>query len=164
MASTMRFDKWETPLGTLAAQVDSSGRISQPGKPIISGQIGSTGTFAGPQKIPFDDFWVQRGITYDAPTRRFTVPISGIYRITMNPFTNPAGASVRVMIGVNQDAPTAVSHRGMCYKQAVDHNTLSLNSVVSLNAGDFIVYYVDTGQIYNGSGDRFNQFSIEMIA
>jgi hypothetical protein len=41
MASVMRFDKWENNLGTSAIEVDSLGRISQPQKPIMSGQMGS---------------------------------------------------------------------------------------------------------------------------
>ena len=160
----MRFDNWENSLGTVAAEIDSAGRISQPVKPIISGQMGTFVTMASAQKVPFDDFWVQRGITYDSGTRRFTVPVAGIYRITMNPFSNPSGGALRVMVGVNNDAPTTANHRGHCYKQNSEHDTLSINSIVSLNAGDYIVYYLFAGQLYNSSSDRFNQFSIEMIA
>lgn len=130
---------------------------------IMSGQVGTTGSFSGPQKIPFDDIWVQRGITYDTGSRRFYVPISGVYRITMNPFTNPAGGALRAMIGINNDAPNSANHRGHCYKQNSEHDTLSLNSIVYLNSNDYIVFYLASGQIYNATGDRFNQFTIERI-
>lgn len=160
----MRFDRWQNTLGVDALSVSSAGYINEPTRPIISGQMGTIGTISAAQKVPFDEFWVQRGITYNSGTRRFTVPTTGIYRITMNPFTNPAGGAFRVMIGINDDAPNSANHRGMCYKQNSEHDTLSLTSTVSLNTGDYIVYYLAAGQMYNNTGDRFNQFSIEMIA
>jgi hypothetical protein len=161
--SQLRVSGIATTAGTQNITLSSNG-LGLDNKPIISGQVGTSGSFGAAQKVPFDDFWVQRGITYDPSTRRFTVPIAGVYRITMNPFSNPAGGALRVMIGINNDAPGSGDHRGMCYKQNSEHDTLSLNSVVSLNAGDYIVYYLSAGQIYNASGDRFNQFSIERIA
>lgn len=163
MTSTMRFDKLQNTLGADVATMTTSGYMNQPNKPIMSGQIGTTGTFSAAQKIPFDDFWVQRGITYSSSTRRFTVPVAGIYRITMNPFTNPT-AGTRVMIGINNDAPTTDNHRGHCYAGDAAHQTMSLNSVVSLNANDYIVFYLYAGTLYNASSDRFSQFTIEMIA
>jgi hypothetical protein len=145
--------------------VDSSGRVNTPTQPMISGQMGTLATFSGPALVPFDDFWISsRGISYNSSTRRFTVPAAGIYRITMNPFTNPSGAQVRIYIGVNTDAPAGSTHRGHAYKQPIDHNTLSLNSLVQLNANDYVVFYLASGVLYNASNDRFNQFSIEMVA
>lgn len=163
MTSTMRFDSWENSQGTVAAQIDSTGRISQPVKPIISGRMGSIATISGAQKIPFDQFWVQRGITYDSGTRRFTIPKTGIYRIDMSVFTYPT-AGTRTMIGINQDAPDTSSNYGHAYGGDAQHQTMSMHSVVSLTAGDYLVFYLSAGSLYNGSGDRFNQFSIEMIA
>jgi microcystin-dependent protein len=134
-------------------------------RPIISGQVGSSGPFAGAQKVPFDDFFVSgRGITYNSANRRFTVPTAGVYRIIMNPFTSNTGGAFRIFIGINNDAPNTLNHRGHAYRQAQDHQTLSLNSVISLSANDFVVFYVAEGVMYNNPGDRFNQFSIEMIS
>jgi hypothetical protein len=164
MTSTMRFDKWENSLGTDALVASSSGYINQPNKPIISGQIGSSGSFTGPQLVPFDDFWVQRGITYNSSTRRFTVPVSGIYRIVMNPFFINTQVNSRMLIGVNNDSPNLTTHRGHAYRESGTYDTASLNSVVSLNANDYVCFYLYAGGIYNASVDRFNQFSIEMIA
>jgi hypothetical protein len=145
--------------------IDSAGRVTMPYQPMISGQMGTFTTFSGPAKVPFDDFWISsRGISYNSSTRRFTVPAAGTYRITMNPFTNPSGAAVRIYIGVNSDAPGGSTHRGHAYKQPIDHNTLSLNSLVQLNANDYVVFYLASGVLYNASNDRFNQFSIEMVA
>jgi hypothetical protein len=165
MASTLRFDTWENTLGVVSASVNSSGYIRYPVKPIISGQIGTaTTTFSGPAKVPFDEFWVnQGGIVYNSSTRRFTVPAAGIYRIVMNPFTNPT-AGTRVLIGINNDAPGLAAHYGHSYSGDANHQMHSLNSVVSLNANDYIVFYLQAGSLYNASSDRFNQFSIEMIA
>jgi hypothetical protein len=161
--SQLRVNGIATTAGTQNITLSSNG-LGLDNKPIISGQIGSFSTLTSSQKIPFDDFWVQRGITYDSGNRRFIVPVAGVYRISMNPFTHNTGGPYRIAIGVNNDAPTSVNHRGLCYKNNSEHDTLSLNSVVSLSAGDFIVFYIISGQIYNATNDRFNQFTIERIA
>jgi hypothetical protein len=145
--------------------VDSLGRVNTPAQPMISGQMGTLANVTGPALVPFDDFWISsRGISYNSSTRRFTVSAAGVYRITMNPFTNPTGTAVRIYIGVNTDTPGGSTHRGHAYKQAIDHNTLSLNSLVQLNANDYVVFQLASGVLYNATNDRFNQFSIEMVA
>jgi hypothetical protein len=161
----MRYDNWQNTLGQPMLTSTTSGYINEPTKPIISGQIGSSGTFSGSQKIPFDDFWVQRGITYDSSTRRFTVPVAGIYRITMNPFKLQSAAGTRVIVGINTDSPSAATNRGMCYgDNTAVYQTMNINSVVSLSANDWITFLLSEGSLYNATNDRFNQFSIEMIA
>jgi hypothetical protein len=152
--------------GTSRLSIDSNGYIRMPNKTIISGQIGSSSSLLTTQKIPFDDFFVtQGGISYNSTTRRFTVSAAGIYRIAMNPFFQTGYSNCRVTIGINNDAPdNALGHRGMAYRDSATYDTVSLNSVVSLSANDYIVFYLNTGAIYNATSDRFNQFSIEMIA
>ncbi len=164
MASTLRFDTWQNAVGTVSASVNNNGYINYPAKPIISGQMGTVTTFAAAQKIAFDEFWVQRGITYNSSTRRFTVPQDGIYRITLAAFADPGYSSYRILIGINNDTPGTSNHKGMIYSNINAHQSLSLNSVVQLAAQDYIVFYLSEGELYNQPGDRFNQFSIEMIA
>jgi hypothetical protein len=150
--------------GTDLLSVSNNGVVKKPVQPIIAGQVGSFGSLTITQIIPFDDFWVnQGGITYNSSTRRFTVPTSGVYRITMNPFFQIGYANSRIFIGINNDAPNATTHRGHAYRESGTYDTVSLNSVVSLSANDYIVFYLAVPAIYNGSGDRFNQFSIELI-
>ena len=132
--------------------------------PIMSGQMGTITGPTGPAIVAFDDFWFQRGIEYNSTTKRFTVSRTGIYRITWNAFTHSAGtATVRVFISVNSDTPTNQVHKGQAYKSAAGHQTLSLISVVPLNANDYIIFYIAEGTLYNATNDRFNQFTIEMI-
>ena len=130
---------------------------------IISGQMGTVASITTAQKIAFDEFWVQRGITYNSGTRRFTVAKSGIYRIQMAAFTLSGYSGTRLLIGVNNDAPNSANHRGMIYNQDSNHSSMDLHSVVQLNVGDWIVFYLQAGALYNSSNDRFNQFSIERI-
>jgi hypothetical protein len=149
--------------GTDFLSVNKDGVVKKPVQPIISGQMGTNSTFSATAKVPFDEFWVnQGGIVYNSSTRRFTVPVAGIYRIVMNPFTSPT-AGTRVLIGINNDAPGAANHYGHSYSGDANHQTHSLNSVVSLSANDYIVFYLYAGTLYNASNDRFNQFSIELI-
>lgn len=150
-------------IGTML-NVDTSGRVTFPKQPIISGQIGSIASITGAQKIGFDDFWLnQGGISYNATTKRFTVPVAGNYRITMNPFAITGQANTRVLIGVNTDTPTASGHKGHSYRESATYDTMSLNSIVTLAANDYIVFYLYSGGLYNNTSDRFNQFTIELI-
>ena len=144
--------------------VNKDGVVKKPVQPIIAGQMGTNATLSAAAKVPFDDFWVnQGGIVYNNSTRRFTVPVAGVYRIAMNPFTSPV-AGTRILIGINNDAPdTGTGHRGHAYGGDAQHQTMSLNSIVSLSANDYIVFYLYAGTLYNASNDRFNQFSIELI-
>jgi hypothetical protein len=152
---------WTTPL-----RIDPSGYVYKDSQPIISGQVGTTqsaGLTVG-TLIPFDDFWVSRGITYNSSTRRFTVPVAGVYRITLNPFFISGVASGRVLIGINTDTPTPANSKGNTYREAALYDTGCLNSVVTLAASDYIVFLIYQGQLYNGGlSDAFNQFSIELI-
>lgn len=143
----------------------SNGSVDLPAQPIISGQIGTALTNpTGPQLLAFDQFWVSRFITYNSGTRRFTVPVAGIYRITLNPFKNTSASLARVLIGINNDAPSNINHYGHCYESGSSYGTMCLDSVVNLSANDYIVFYLEAGGLYNQSTDRFNQFTIAKIA
>lgn len=146
-----------------SVQVNSSGHLNVFSQPIISGQVGS---FANPAVglIPFDEFWVSRGITYNSTTRRFTVPTTGVYQITLNPFFLSGSGVGRVLVGVNTDTPAGNAHRGQAYRDSSTFDTGSINSVTGLNAGDYVVFRVQEGSLYNQPTDRFNQFSIRLVA
>lgn len=162
--SQLRVSSIATTAGTTNISLSSNG-VGLDNKVVISGQIGGArGSLSVAQIIPFDEFWVQRGITYNSTTRRFTVPLAGTYRITMNPFTLSGTSGVRVYVGINTDTPGGTTHRGHCYAGDSSHQTMSLDSIVSLNANDYIVFYLAAPGLYDNSGDRFNQFSIERIS
>ena len=179
--STLRFNTWENTGGTEGAALQGSGDANisgnldvagnlivtgtlSSGTPIISGRLGSSGAISSDQLVLFDEFWVQRGITFNSTTRRFTVPSSGIYRITFDPFWNTSASAGRVLIGVNTDAPIQSNNYGHSYRETASYDSGSINSVVSLNADDYIVYRLFSGSLYNGTNDRFNTFSIARIA
>lgn len=164
MASILKVDQWQTSDGTVVASSDANGYINYPEKPIISGRMGSIASLTTAQIIPFDEFFVQRGITYNSTTRRFTVPTAGIYRVTMDIFWNAGVAGGRVLVGVNTDTPTPANNKGHAYHGGTVHEGASINTVIALNANDYIAYYLNSNGLYNGNSDRFNTFSIELIA
>ena len=146
-------------------QIDVAGIVTTPNQPVISGQIGTAMTHpVSPTLIAFNQFWSNVGISYNATSKRFTVPAAGKYRITLNPFFTTDAAASRVLIGVNNDAPNSSTHYGHTYRESSTYDTGCLNSVVTLAANDYIVFYLSQGALYNKSSDRFTQFSIEKIA
>jgi len=150
--------------GAERMRIDSAGRVTMPYQPVISGQIGTAMTIpAAPQLLDFNEFWSSVGITYNSTTRRFTVPVAGKYRITINPFWNQGAGIGRLMVGVNNDAPVQSTHYGHTYKGSNDYETGCINSVVSLSANDYVVFKLFQGALYNTLDDKFNQFSIQLI-
>jgi hypothetical protein len=148
-----------------AVTIDSAGRVTMPYQPVISGQIGTAMIDpAADQLIAFNEFWSSVGITYNPTTRRFTVPVGGKYRITLNPFFYVGVAGGRVRVGVNNDSPTGSNHYGMAYRGSTDFETGCINSVVSLSANDYVVFSLSSGKLYNRTDDKFNQFSIQLIS
>ena len=134
-------------------------------KPIMSGQIGTAMTHPNaPIVVKFNEFWVQQGISHDVSTGKFTVSENGIYRITMNPFFATGSAAGRVYIGKNNLAPNSSTHYGHAYRESATYDTVSINSIIPLTTSDYIVFYLQSGGLYNQSSDRFNQFTIERIA
>jgi len=145
-------------------RINSDGIVTKPYQPIISGQMNTAQTDpVAPILLSFDEFWTNSGITFNATTKRFTVPTSGTYRITLNPFFKTGTGSGRVMVGVNTDSPSVLTHRGHTYKGSSNYETGCINSVVYLSANDYVVFYLALGGLYNQTSDRFNQFSIELI-
>lgn len=146
-------------------RINSLGYIDMPAQPVIAGQIGTAliNPIAGPGLLAFNEFWVSRGIAYNSTTRRFTVPVAGIYRITLNPFKLDT-ATYRVLVGINTDTPTNASNYGSAFGNATGYETGCINSVVTLQANDYIVFYLQLGNLYNIAADKFNQFSIQKIA
>jgi hypothetical protein len=161
--SQLRVNSIATTAGSVNMSLSANG-FSSDNKVIMAGQMGSFSSITGAQKVPFNDFWVQRGISYSSDTRRFTVPVNGIYRVTLNTFQLTGQGGTRVMIGINNDAPSAGNHRGHAYGGDANYQILHLESVIPLSANDYIVFYLSAGGVYNSTDDRFNQFTIERIA
>jgi len=150
--------------GNVRLLVERAGAVKKPSQPIISGQMNSAQTDpVAPILLSFNEFWTNSGITFNATTKRFTVPTSGTYRITLNPFFKTGVGAGRVLVGVNTDSPAVTNHRGHAYRQSTNYETGCINSVVYLAANDYIVFKLHQGALYNQTSDRFNQFSIELI-
>ena len=145
--------------------VDSSGHVTMPNQPMISGTMGTAETNPTANNLlSFNVFFVSRGITFNSSTKRFTVPTAGVYSIMMTPFTFGGGGPHRVYIGVNTDTPTATTHKGHFYDNDTTYASGALHSVVDLSANDYIVFRLNQGKLYNISTDLFNEFSICKIA
>lgn len=141
--------------------VNKDGYVFRPQQPLISGRMGTLGTTTG-QLIPFDEFFVQRGISYNASTKRFTVPVSGTYRITLDAFKNTSSAAIRIYLVKNADS-TANGQFGHIYSSASGYEVGSMNVVHNLAANDYVAFIMAEGALYNASSDRFNTFTIELI-
>lgn len=132
---------------------------------VMSGQIGTAATgnpaITAGNKVPFNEFWATHpDIQYDSPNRRFYIAKSGIYRVRGS--AHVVSSTGRIAIGLNTDAPTTGNHRGQAYAP-VPNLTISAEGTFAVSAGQYIVFYIVEGNIYNEAGNRYGQFSIERV-
>ena len=134
-------------------------------KPVVmSGQIGTallSSSAASPLKVPFADFKAtSTDIVYDSTNRRFYVNKSGVYHILGS--AHGVGTGNRLLIGLNTDTPTPETN--LCNSYGPANVTVWTNATVRLNAGDYLVFYVSEGAIYNQLNNRFGSFAITKVA
>jgi len=135
---------------------------------VIAGTIGSAFTgnpgLSAAAKIPFNEFWSNvGGITYEAATRRFYVPSAGTYRAQISGLNTQSSTGNRVLVGVNNDAPTNANHRGVGYTPG-QNQLISLSATFDVPAGGYIVFYLAQGSLNNEVSNKLGQFSIEKVA
>ena len=159
------FSGGNTIANHLTQTMNTSGHITNPRQPMISGTMGTA--MSSPTNdtlLSFNVFFVIRGITFNSTTKRFTVPTAGVYSIMLTPFVYAGNGPHRVLVGVNTDAPLYTSHKGHFYTNQTTHDQGALHSVVELAANDYIVFRLLNGRLYNQNNDYFNEFSICKIA
>jgi hypothetical protein len=160
------FSGGNTIANHLTQTMNTSGHITNPRQPIIAGTMGTAMTHPSSDTLlSFNVFFVNRGITFNSSTKRFTVPTAGVYSIMLTPFVyGGSHGPHRVLVGINSDTPLYTNHRGHFYTNQTTYDSGALHSVVELAANDYIVFRLLNGKLYNQSSDRFNEFSICKIA
>ena len=159
------FSGGNTIANHLTQTMNTSGHITNHRQPIISGTMGTAMTApTSDTLLSFNDFFVNRGITFNSTTKRFTVPTAGVYSIMLTPFVYGSQGPHRILIGVNTDTPLYTNHRGHFYTNQTTYDSGALHSVVDLAANDYIIFRLIAGKLYNQSNDKFNEFSICKIA
>lgn len=139
--------------------------IEQTAPIIMSGQIGTAATgdpaVSAGNKIPFNEFWATSpDIQYDSANRRFHVAKAGLYRVRVS--GQSTNGATRLLIGLNADAPTTANHRGQGFANASGF-TINAEGTFQMASGNYVVFYVGAGAIFNDGSNRFGQFSIERV-
>ena len=159
------FSGGNTIANHLTQTMNTSGHITNPRQPMIAGTMGTA--MSSPTNdtlLSFNVFFVNRGITFNSTTKRFTVPTAGVYSIMLTPFVYGGSGPHRVLVGKNTDTPLYTTHFGHFYTNQTTYDSGALHSVVELAANDYIVFRLINGRLYNQSNDYFNEFSICKIA
>lgn len=140
----------------------SSTLLSYSSNPMIAGTHISGGNQTAPVLLGWANITVQQGgITYNSGTKRFTVPIAGFYQIQFACTKLPSQGG-RINIGINTDAPTNVTAKATSYADTASGTIpITVSQIVSLAANDYIVCFLDIGQVYgNVSDNAYQYFSI----
>lgn len=125
-------------------------------------RVGASGASS---KILFSEAGPTSGIVWDATNWRFVVPVDGVYEISFTGMRVSGAGSIRVLIGLMNDAPTATN----CLAQAFDGSAVAqmikINTMVSMTAGQWVCVYVEAGVgLYGGETKPYQYFSIKRVA
>jgi hypothetical protein len=129
-------------------RIDSSGIVTIPYQPAFRATLGATQTysFTGSQDILPSFIYLNRGSHYNAANGRFTAPVTGAYCFQMGLVATNAIAEGFLVVeakingAVNYQAFTSSSY------SKNQESGISASTVVSLNAGDYIVMNVYSNQ------------------
>lgn len=147
----------------LRLHIDASGRIKMPNQPIVCMRLTSS---KGVGLISWDEYMLNGGISYNATTRRFTVPVAGRYRINFNGFKAASVTTSRLLIGLNTDSPSsgATANIGHIYSDDSNgYDTFCIDVIVSLAANDFFTFNLVEGGLYSAPNDAFNFMNAHLI-
>lgn len=133
------------------------------GTPIIIYQNRSS-TFAAPALLPFDTQILQRGITYNSGTKRFTVPATGIYLVSAYFLKQTASVDTEVLLGLNTDAPTEANAKALGWFGPTGYGTVSFSQAVSCVENDYLTFYLSGGAILCTAASNWQQVTIVRIA
>lgn len=144
-------------------RVDQGGRVTLPYQPMISMRLTSS---KGTGLISWDEYMVNQGITYNSTTRRFTVPVTGNYRINFNGFKGAAYGTSRLLIGRNTDSAQGAlaNNIGHIYSDDVNgYDTFCIDVIVSLAANDYFTFNLVEGGLYSAPNDAFNFMNAHLL-
>jgi len=142
MTSVLKVDNIQNSSGTSAVSIDSSGRISTPARPAFSVH-GSASTWFSLttastwQTITgFDTERYDIGGNYNTSTAEFTVPVDGIYMLTLRGWLEGTVDSANYL-RIAKDGVSLVE--GGENGNNNDDHTIQLTTIVQLDSGDVIV-------------------------
>jgi hypothetical protein len=144
-------------------RVDSAGRVTMPFQPAMCRRLAQVNDVAGDQLIPWDTEITSVGITYNTSTRRFTVPISGRYRISFSGFKSTSASTLRILLGVNSDSPVSSSNFGHTYSSVTGYDSVSFDVILNLSANDYFTFRLAEGILWARSNDQFNFMAAHLI-
>ena len=114
--------------------------------------------------IPWANTVVQRGITYSSGTKRFTVPVDGIYEIKVVCHKSSGGGATSLAIGLNTDAPVEAIAKAYSRNDEAGISPVVASVTLSLAANDYITTYTENGTILGNATTPYSVIQIVRIA
>ena len=163
MASTLKVNEIQHTGGTSALTIDSSGRISQPAKPVFRA-TGNNATQslsnATNTLVLFDVAETNVGGGYDTSNGRFTVPVAGFYHFSASLLISHSGAT-RMDLNFFKNGSVFVSHEFRDGGSVTTNASVHASCDAQLDVGDYIQVFTaihgSAGSIY--SEPKFWNFS-----
>jgi len=159
--STLKLEKVQSLIGNDVLNISESGRFTAPNQPVIelNGKNNADVDFTANTQLLTSTHYNQTlsrgGMSWDSSTGRVTVPVSGVYFISMFVYCNSAGnGEGRIQIRPNG------TNRVVFHCRPTGTNTATL--VFSFNAGEYVDVIADgfdLPRLYMGDNHtRFNMF------
>jgi hypothetical protein len=143
--------------------IRGTGAVTMPYQPMICRRIATVTDVAANQLIAWDTQMSGTGISYNTSSRRFTVPITGRYRISFSGFKANTASTCRVLLGVNTDSPSSSSNSGHIYTNGSTYDSLSFDVILNLSTNDYFTFRLTEGTLYTRTSDQFNFMAAHLV-
>ena len=178
MASTLKVNTIAHSGGTNAMTIDSSGnatfaqRVLHPQLPIASVTLTLSNTQDGTHPygttgadILFDKITINNGSVYNASNGRFTAPITGLYRFKYTFLADDSSTTNVTYFHVYKNGAAYQEAGGASYTQAgaTTYSVATNETLVNLNATDYLTLRMNGGEIYLDSGGVYHCCIFELI-
>ena len=111
---------------------------------------------------PFSQTHYNIGSHYNTSTYRFTAPVAGRYMFGYHLLTNTGGARHLSYLRINGSGSYQDSQVYECSADSEEYNDAQVNTILNLNANDYVDVYIGNGNLYNAASGQ-NKFYGNLI-
>lgn len=145
--------------------VDATGRVTMPYQPALVVRVDSSKSTSASASLAFDTIVLNRNnaIASSLSNSRFTVPISGYYRLDFSAFLTSSGNDSAMDLRVNGSGTYRFGHNLNGLSGTASNLGVAASFVLSLAANDYIEIFASSPKQILGSSPTHSAMAITLV-